>query len=191
MARLRNVPPRSDAARHHGTCRRVAMPQGTMATGRRRQAAAPTLASGGGTNACDELIQPYRRIRQACDVDPGTCQASPRKRLDLVIDIPDVDVHAGEHSIPRHPEGDEFRVGVAAYRRIAAEDDAVVPAWRAPPRVLHADAGPRLVLVGEEVRHPVVDNVAAQHREGRGRATVQYVGPVLDAEAVAEARVMR
>ena len=50
---------------------------------------------------------------------------------------------------------------------------------RAVARVLHAD----VVLVGEEVRDPLVDDVLAKHRAGRRRALLQCVGPVLDAQA--------
>ena len=53
------------------------------------------------------------------------------------------------------------------------------------PDVLHAD----LVLVGEEVRQPVVGRAVAEHRPRGGRALVQRVGPVLDADVAVVARV--
>ena len=46
-------------------------------------------------------------------------------------------------------------------------------------RVLHPD----VVLVGEEVRDPVVDGVLAEHRPRRRRTLLEGVGPVLDAQA--------
>ena len=48
-------------------------------------------------------------------------------------------------------------------------------------RVLHAD----VVLVGEEVRHAVVGDVAAEHRAGGRGPLVERVGPVLDADVLA------
>ena len=48
-------------------------------------------------------------------------------------------------------------------------------------RVLHAD----VVLVGEEVRQAVVGVGAAEHVARRGRALVERVGPVLDADPLA------
>ncbi len=48
-----------------------------------------------------------------------------------------------------------------------------------------------VVLVAVEVRHPVVADGLAEHGPGGGRAAVQGVGPVLDADPAAEQRVER
>ena len=71
--------------------------------------------------------------------------------------------------------------------RVAAVDDLVVAAGLGQARALHAE----VVLVAEEVGHPVVHDGLAEHGLGRGRAAVQGVGPVLDANAPAEQRVER
>ena len=60
-----------------------------------------------------------------------------------------------------------------------------VSAGPAEPRVLHAE----VVLVGEEVRHPVVADLLPEHRPRGGRTAVERVGPVLDAHVPAVERV--
>src|SRR6185437_9576992 len=100
--------------------------------------------------------------------------------LDVVVDVPHIDVHAGDHDAAGEPEGDELPGG-----RVAAVEDLVVAARGRQARALHAE----VVLVAVEVRHLVVADGLAQHGPGGGRAAVQGVGPVLDANPAAEQRV--
>src|SRR4029077_12027188 len=93
--------------------------------------------------------------------------------LYVVADVPDVDGHAGDHAAAGEPERDELQ-GC----RVAAVEDLVVVARRGQARALHAE----LVLIAVEVRHLVVADVLAEHGAGGGRAAVQGVGPVLDAD---------
>ena len=65
--------------------------------------------------------------------------------------------------------------------------DLVGGARRGQARAFHAE----VVLVAEEIRHPVVADGLAEHGPGGGRAAVQRVGPVLDADPAAEQRVER
>ena len=53
------------------------------------------------------------------------------------------------------------------------------------PRILHAN----VVLVGEEVREPLIAGEAAEHATGRDRPLAQRGGPVPDAEAGLEVGV--
>ena len=73
--------------------------------------------------------------------------------------MPAEDLSAGSE-----PEGDELAVV-----GVAAEDDLVVAAGLDVAGVFHA----QVVLVGEEVRYPVVGDVLAEHRFGRGLRLVQ------------------
>ena len=94
--------------------------------------------------------------------------------------VPDVDVHAGHHRAAGQPERDELQ-----RRRVAPVHDLVVVAGLGQPGRLHA----QVVLVAEEVRHPVVGHRLAEHGAGRGRAAVQRVGPVLHPDPAAQQRV--
>ncbi|CAM5693373.1 hypothetical protein SAFG77S_09962 [Streptomyces afghaniensis] len=101
--------------------------------------------------------------------------------LELVVDVPDVDVHAREHPVAGEPEGDEL-----TSRHVTAEDDLVVATGLDVSGVFHA----QVVLIGEEVRNPVVYRIlSAEHRLGRDLRLVQRVGPVLDADVLAQQRV--
>src|SRR5579859_7795129 len=93
-----------------------------------------------------QVGQRYRWIRQPRQVDGLPGEPGPYQRLDLVLYVPDVDVHAGEYAPLLDPERDEL-----ARLDVAPEHHRVVPARLDPARVLHAE----VVLVGEEVRHPV------------------------------------
>src|ERR687889_2077413 len=84
----------------------------------------------------DELLERNVWVGEAPVVD-GSSLAD--QLLDGFVDVPDVDVHACDHTISDEPEGDELAGG-----GVAAEDDSVPFAGEA--RVLHPD----LVLVGEE-----------------------------------------
>ena len=89
----------------------------------------------------------------------STGVAAPDQRLDRVVHVPDVDVHAGQHAALAEPERDEL-----APLLVAAEDHLVVAAGLHVAGVLHAE----VVLVGVEVRQPVVDGLLAEHGLGRG-----------------------
>src|SRR6516164_1568244 len=93
--------------------------------------------------------------------------------LDVVVDVPDVDVHAGHDAAAGEPEGDELEPFA-----VAPVGDLVVAAGRGQARALHAE----LVLVAVEVGHLVEYDRLAEHRPGGGRAAVQRIGPVLDAD---------
>src|SRR6202044_2218909 len=83
--------------------------------------------------------------------------------LDVIGDVPDVDVHAGDQAALAEPEGDELQgVGVAPV------DDLVVGAGDGQARALHAE----VVLVAVEVGHPVVLDLLAKHRLRGGLAAV-------------------
>ncbi len=69
----------------------------------------------------------------------------------------------------------------------AAEHHLVVTARLDVPGILQTE----VVLIREEVRHPVVRHVLAEHRSGCGRTAIERVGPVLDADRPAEERVVR
>lgn len=95
-------------------------------------------------------------------------------------DVPHVGAHGRDNSIMGDPEGDE-RSGLG----IAAEHDPV-PARRVAG-VLHA----QVVLVGEEVGHPVVGDRGTEHVLGGDDALVLCVGPVLDPDPPADPGVPR
>src|ERR1700746_3973593 len=78
--------------------------------------------------------------------------------LDVVVDVPDVDVHAGDHGAAGEPEGDELQGG-----SVAAVEDLVVAARGGQARALHAE----VVLVAVEIRHRVVADGLAEHGPGR------------------------
>ena len=99
---------------------------------------------------------------------------------DVVEHVPDVHRHPRGDPTVAQPEGDELPA-VA----VPAHDHLVV--GRAEPDVLHAE----VVLVGEEVRHPLVAHVLAEHRPCRGRPLIQRVGPVLDPHVPVVERVER
>src|SRR3954471_2831568 len=123
----------------------------------------------------DELLERDFGVAEARPVDgPATAD----QVLDRVDDVPDVDVHARGDDAVAQPEGDELARG-----GIPAEDHLLVA--RGEPRVLHAD----VVLVGEEVREPLVRGRLAEHRAGRRLGLVQRVGPVLHPEPAAVERV--
>ena len=69
---------------------------------------------------------------------------------------------------------------------VAADHDLVVAVGLGVAGVLHAE----VVLVGEEVRQPVVGGGSAEHGLGGDGRLVQRVGPVLDAELPAQQRVV-
>ena len=99
------------------------------------------------------------------------------ERLDVVVDVPDVDVHARDRLAFLEPEGDELQALAAA-----AVDDLVVGARQRQARGLHAE----VVLIAVEVRHPVVFDRLAEHGL-RGRlAAVERVRPVVHAQVAAE-----
>src|SRR5688572_28604909 len=133
----------------------------TRRPGRRRAAATrqgqdgvtdALLSSGAHTPDADRSISLSGELLsggQLLAIDPA---ARVDQLLDLLVDVPHVDVHAGDDASVREPEGDEL-----ARRWVAAEDD-LVPAGRVTG-VLHAD----VVLVGEEVRDPVVGDLVPEH----------------------------
>src|SRR5437764_4429684 len=90
--------------------------------------------------------------------------------LDVVLDVPDVDVHAGHDGTVGETERDELQGG-----GIAAVEDLVIGARSGQAGALHA----QLVLVAVVIGHPVVAHGLAEHGSRGGRAAVQGVGPVL------------
>src|SRR5215469_2213787 len=100
-------------------------------------------------SGCDDFLERHGRVGELADVGwlPGADQI-----LHGVVDIPDIDVHPGEDAPTTEPERDEL-----ALLSVAAEDHLVVAARLDVPRVLH----PQVVLVGVEVRHPVVGDILA------------------------------
>ena len=98
--------------------------------------------------------------------------------LEVVDDVPDVDVHGRGDHVVAQPEGDEL-AGVA----VAAHDHRVVGV--AVPDVLEAD----FVLVGEEVGQPIVGLMEAGGVAAGGAALVEGVGPVLGAHVAVVVRV--
>src|SRR3954453_10351006 len=132
----------------------------------------------GARAARHELLQRGRRVGQPGGVDrlPGAHQVADRAG-----DVPDVDVHAGEHPAPGEPEGDELPL-----RQVTADDDAVVAARGDVPGVLHA----QVVLVAEEVGQPLVARREAEHGPRGDRGLVERVGPLLDPDVPAQQRVV-
>jgi hypothetical protein len=61
----------------------------------------------------------------------------PYPLLQVVLHIPDVDVHRRKYAIAGNPESDELRIRTRPYRRITTEHDPVVPTRLNPTRVLH------------------------------------------------------
>ena len=104
--------------------------------------------------------------------------ATANDRLEVLDDVPDVDVHRRRHDTVALPEGDELPVGEAA-----ADDDVVAGVGVAD--VLHAE----VVLIREEVREAVVGVAAAGRVGAGGDALVEGVGPVLDTQVAAEVGV--
>src|SRR5665647_3137075 len=109
-------------------------------------------------------------------VPPAT---GPDELLDLLGDVPDVDVHPSQHAALAQPEGDELPFG-----EVPADHELVVPVGPDVADVLHA----QVVLVGVEVRQPVVRCVRAHDRPGGDRALPLRVGPVLRTEHWANAQ---
>src|SRR5690606_535811 len=98
---------------------------------------------------------------------------------DGVDRVPVVDVHTRDDGAATQPERGEHPP-----RDVAAEHDVVVPGR--VPDVLH----PEVVLVGEEVREPVVRGAGAEERAGGGAPLPDGVVPVLDPDVAAEAGVV-
>ena len=94
-------------------------------------------------------------------------------------------MHAGQDPARARPEHEELRYHAGPDRRVAAEHHPVVPAGLDPAGVLHA----QVVLVGEEVRQPVVAHRLAEHRAGGRLAAVQRVGPVLHPDPLTQQRM--
>src|SRR5436305_9419825 len=147
---------------------------------RGRAAALPRggeVQSAAGGSRGRELGQWHVGIGEPAVVDG---RAGADELLDVLRDVPDVDVHAGDDAVARQPERDELAPG-----GVAAEDDAVPAAREAG--VLHAD----LVLIGEEVRDALIGLPAAEHVARGGGALLDRVVPVLDPEALAVERMPR
>src|SRR5260370_37055329 len=73
-------------------------------------------------------------VGQAGEVDLA---AGADDRLDVVVDVPDVDVHAGDHRAAGEPERDELQRGA-----VAAGGDLVVRAGRGQGGALQAEGVP-------------------------------------------------
>src|SRR4051812_13278368 len=123
-------------------------------SGATRSSARRLTTSGAWTESWSELRQRHLRVGESRDVHglAGLDQVA-----DLVDDVPDVDVHAGDDVVPGQPERDELPAG-----EVAADDDPLVVPGTRVADVLHA----QVVLVAEEVRQPVVDGPLAEHRPG-------------------------
>src|ERR1039457_3642444 len=144
---------------------------GIRRSGARTSAAASAIRS---ASATSERAQRLFRVAERVRVHR---LARTDQFLDRVVDVPDVDVHAGQYLPAAKPERDELTPG-----DVTTEDDLVVAAGFHVAGVLHA----QVVLVGEEVGHPVVGNVLAEHRPGGCLGLVQRIGPVLDPDVLAE-----
>src|SRR5262249_56669390 len=77
-----------------------------------------------------ERLEGDVRVGEAGRIDG---QSGPYQGCDLVVDVPDVDVHAGQHPPAPDPERQEL-----APRHVAAEDPLVVAAGVHVPAGLHA-----------------------------------------------------
>src|SRR5215469_645085 len=91
-----------------------------------------------GQSAGQQLVERHVGIGEPGDVYGA---AAAHDGLDRVVDVPDVDVHAGQHAPATEPERDELPP-----RDITAEHDLVVGAWLDVSGVLHAE----VVLVSKE-----------------------------------------
>src|SRR3954451_19850922 len=107
-------------------------------------------------------------VGQAVAINP---RVGRDQGTNVVLDVPDIDVHARGDAALAQPERDELAGG-----DVATHHDVVVAT--SEPRVLHPD----VVLVGEEVRDRVERLAAAEHRLGDRRALDTRVLPVLDAD---------
>ena len=58
----------------------------------------------------EQLLERDTRVSEARTVDRVACTD---ERLDVLVDVPDVDVHAGKHALVLEPEGDELRLSGA------------------------------------------------------------------------------
>src|SRR5690606_24448525 len=101
--------------------------------------------------------------------------------LDVVGDVPDVDVHAGHDLAVGQPEGDVLAAG-----EVAPDHHVVGLAGADVTGVLHAE----VVLVGVEVGQPVVGGVLAEHGAGGDGGLVEGVRPVFDPDVGVEQRVV-
>src|SRR5674476_1319049 len=108
---------------------------------------APTGPVGLGCGAGEQVGQGDRRVGEAVRVDAG---AASDEGLDVVTLVPDVGVHAGQHSPVLEPESQELPP-----LPVAADHDAVPVVGVAV--VLHS----QVVLVGVEVRKLLVCRVLA------------------------------
>ena len=113
-------------------------------------------ASTPGTGSGQHILERDIRIGEATDVNRA---GGSDQFLDVLVDVPDVHVHAGDHAIVGDPEGDEF-AGVD----VAAVDDAGAQRERHISRVLHAE----VELVRVEVRDVVVRPGQPEHAASRG-----------------------
>ena len=138
-------------------------PEACRASGARGATATVSPPAGSSGPLRDERGERHVGVGQPRIVDrrPGAEQ-----RLDVVADVPQIDVHAREQRVPAQPEGDEL-----AARGVAAEDDAVPVGGVAA--VLHPD----VVLVGEEVRQPVVGRVRRRSSRVRRRGPARARWP--------------
>src|SRR5450759_1421559 len=105
-------------------------------------------------------------------------KAGKQQGFDRLTGIPDIRVHGGPHPAVPDPEGNEFPSG-----RVPSENDLIPN--RGPPAVLHSE----VVLVGEEVRQPVVSGGVPENVLGRHGTLVEGRRPVLEANTGAVARM--
>src|SRR5215203_485350 len=133
-------------------CGRPATPVPSESTGSHRCARTPSRRLGPRIPASPSLLRLAIMVSEFLDRGVGVDQpgevhvpSAADQRLDGVSGVPDIDVHAGDHMLMAHPEGDEL-----ARRRITPNHHAVARGGQ--PRVLHAD----VVLVGEEGGEPLV-----------------------------------
>src|SRR5690606_7646204 len=136
--------------------------------GLRGQAAGPHGWRGPAVTLCEGVGEWDGRVGQLGPVGGG---AGVDQGLDVVGDVPDVDVHAGHDLAVGQPEGDVLAAG-----EVAPDHHVVGLAGADVTGVLHAE----VVLVGVEVGQPVVGGVLAEHGAGGDGGLVEGVRPVFD-----------
>src|SRR5215467_10025896 len=89
--------------------------------------------------SAENIGQRHVAIREQIEIDSAATVAGAYQLLNVVVHIPDVGVHAGEHATVLHPERNELRRLPIHDVGAAAEHHAVVAARLDVSRVLHAE----------------------------------------------------
>jgi hypothetical protein len=105
--------------------------------------------------------------------------AVPHQRFDLLVDVPDVDVHAGQHAPAGHPERDELAAWHVATRLVQGVGPVLDPLVPAQPGVEGAGDVTRRVDVGVVGTQARVHPDAVLHLQARPYGLVMACAGVI------------